>query len=533
MGTNMIENRVLTMDDYGAMLRRRLKMILIPTLLAPLVGFLISYAFPAKYTSQALVLAEPQKVPQGYVAPVVTEDLTQRVATLEQKALGSDRLRPLIQKLNQQGLLHNGNVDEVIEEIRSGVAIEPVQMVVVANPNDKAVGPHGGLSGGPSKPPQVPGFNLDYTASDPHEAQAVCAGVTDIMLQENLRDREQVAQNTTDFLSRQVDDAKSNLNDLDAKLAAFKRQYMGQLPGDEDSNLKILSGMNSQLDATTQTLSRAQQDKTYSESLLAQQLANWRSSQSASSPQTLQQQLALAQTQLIALQGRYTDDFPDVVKTKKQIADLQKQLDQINSAAPSNSSASGTQANAAEPPEIQQLRMQIHQYSEVIAQATRQQTTLQNQIRVLQGRVALSPGVEEQYKQLTRDYDTAQKFYNDLLDKKSQSEMQTAMEREQQGEQMRLQIPADLPDSPSFPNRLLFAAGGLGGGLVLGIGLGLLLELRDKSLRSESDVIAALDLPVLSQVPWVGNPPAGLNGDGKGAFGLKSRFGDRADRVEV
>jgi uncharacterized protein involved in exopolysaccharide biosynthesis len=291
--------------------------------------------------------------------------------------------------------------------------------------------------------------------------------------------------------------------------------------------------MNSQLDASTQTLSRAQQDKTYSESLLAQQLSAWRSSQSASSPQTLQQQLALAQAQLITLQGRYTDDFPDVVKTKKQIADLQKQLDQINSAPASTSATPGSQANAAEPAEIQQLRMQIHQFDNVIAQSTREQKNLQSQIKVLQGRVALSPGVEEQYKQLTRDYDTAQKFYNDLLDKKSQSEMQTAMEHEQQGEQMRLQIAADLPDSPSFPNRLLFAAGGLGGGLALGFGLGLLLELRDKSLRNETDVIAALDLPVLSQVPWVGNPPEGQNGNGGGTLGLKSRSGDRADRVGV
>src|SRR4051794_4533443 len=530
MGTNMIENRVLTMDDYGAMLRRRLKVILIPTLLAPLAGFLISYAFPAKYTSQAEFLIDQQKVPQGYVAPVITQDLSQRVATLEQKAVGSDRLRPLIEKLNQQGILRGRNVDEVIDEIRGGIAIEPVQVIVVPSPEVK--GGNKQYQPPQSKTPQVPGFNLQYTASNPREAQAICAGIADIMLQENLRDREQVAQNTTDFLSRQVNDAKSNLNDLDAKLAAFKRQYMGQLPGDEDSNLKILSGMNSQLDATTQTLSRAQQDKTYTESLLAQQLANWKSSQSASSPQSLQQQLALAQSQLISLQGRYTDDFPDVIKTKKQIADLQKQLDQINAAAPNSAAVSSAQGNA-EPPEIQQLRMQIHQYSDVIAQATRQQTNLQNQIRIQQGRVALSPGVEEQYKQLTRDYETAQKFYNDLLDKKSQSEMQTAMEREQQGEQMRLQIPADLPDSPSFPNRLLFAAGGLGGGLVLGLGLGLLLELRDKSLRSESDVIAALDLPVLSQVPWVGSAPAGLNGDGQGTFGTKSRFGDRADKVEV
>jgi uncharacterized protein involved in exopolysaccharide biosynthesis len=406
MGTNMIENRVLTMDDYGAMLRRRLKVILIPTLLAPLAGFLISYAFPSKYTSQAEFLIDQQKVPQGYVAPVITQDLSQRVATLEQKALGSDRLRPLIEKLNQQGILRGRNVDEVIEEIRGGIAIEPVQVIVVPSPEAK--GGNKQYQAPQSKTPQVPGFNLQYTASNPREAQAICAGIADIMLQENLRDREQVAQNTTDFLSRQVDDAKGNLNDLDAKLAAFKRQYMGQLPGDEDSNLKILSGMNSQLDASTQTLNRAQQDKTYSESLLAQQLSAWRSSQSASSPQTLQQQLALAQAQLITLQGRYTDDFPDVVKTKKQIADLQKQLDQINSAPASASTNPGSQANAAEPPEIQQLRMQIHQFDNVIAQSTREQKNLQSQVKVLQSRVALSPGVEEQYKQLTRDYVTAQ-----------------------------------------------------------------------------------------------------------------------------
>jgi hypothetical protein len=60
-----------------------------------------------------------------------------------------------------------------------------------------------------------------------------------------------------------------------------------------------------------------------------------------------------------------------------------------------------------------------------------------------------------------------------------------------------------------------------------------LLELRDKSLRNESDVIAALNLPVLSQVPWVGNPPPGQNGNGGGTLSLKSRSGDRADRVGV
>ncbi len=123
-----------------------------------------------------------------------------------------------------------------------------------------------------------------------------------------------------------MEDAKQNLDDLDKKLAAFKNQHMGQLPGDEDNNLKILMGLNSQLDANTQTLNRATQDKSYTESMLAQQLAAWKSSQSANNPQTLQTQLSQLQTQLIDLEARYTEDHPDVIKTKADIAQVKKKL---------------------------------------------------------------------------------------------------------------------------------------------------------------------------------------------------------------
>jgi polysaccharide chain length determinant protein (PEP-CTERM system associated) len=518
----MIENRELGMEDYLAMLKRRIKVILIPTLLLPVVGFAVSFAFAPKYTSQATVLVEEQRVPEGYVKPVVTEDINQRIATLQNKALGADRLRPLIERLQ---LAQGGrSVDSVIDEIRENMAIVPVQVSNVAAP----------IGGRKAKPGDVPGFNVAYTAKSPREAQELCAGLTDIILKENVSDRTQVAQSTTDFLSRQLEDAKHNLDDLDSRLANFKRQYIGQLPGDTDNNLKVLMGMNSQLDSNTQTLNRAQQDRAYTESLLAQQLATWKSSQTSTNPQTMQQQLAQLQSQLVTLQARYTDDYPDVVKTKRDIAQLQKQLDNMNSAAATAAPVSTAQENAVEPPEIQQLRMQLHQYQQVITQATRDQQKLQEQIRLYQGRVALSPAVEEQYKQLTRDYATAQKIYDDMLSKKSQAEMQTAMEREQQGEQMRLLIPADSPDTPSFPNRIMFAGGGFGGGLVLGVSLAMLLEMRDKSLRTEADVIAALDLPVLSQVPWVGAEAEDGDSHRKRKVPLKSEAAENnVERVEV
>jgi polysaccharide chain length determinant protein (PEP-CTERM system associated) len=493
----MIENRELTLDDYLAMLRRRLKVILIPVLLAPLAGFLISFAVPPKYTSQSLILVEEQKVPEGYVKPVVTEDIVQRIATMQQQVLSRNRLQPLIER---RGLArHGASLEQEVDDIRQNLSIEPVEPDYADSATKKRR---------PGQGTDLPGFYVNFTSDDPKIAQDVCTDLTSMLLEENLKLREQVAQSTTDFLSRQLDEAKRNLEDQESKLAAFKKQFMGQLPGDEDNNLKILMGLNSQLEANTQTLNRAQQDKSYVESQLSQQLAVWNSVQSSTNPESLQKQLAQLQSQLITLQARYTEDHPDVVKTKNDIAEVKRKLKEINAASDQGGDGNENEKESmSEPPEIRQLRLQIHQYGDTIAQASRDQKRLQHDIQTYQGRLALSPGIEEQYKQLTRDYDTAQKFYNDLLAKKNQSGMQTEMERAQQGEQMRLLNPANLPDSPSFPNRWIFSGGGLGVGLALGFGLAMWLELSDKSIRTEEDVLAALELPMLVSVPWVGTEP--------------------------
>jgi polysaccharide chain length determinant protein (PEP-CTERM system associated) len=516
----MIDNRELGMDDYLAMLRRRLKVILIPALLAPLLGFLVSYAFAPKYTSQSLVLVEEQKVPEGYVKPVVTEDLMQRIATVQQRVLTQARLKPIIDKMN---LAKSGNIDEVVDEIRANLSVQPVMTDLNQAAAKKAKKPGAGS--------EVPGFSVNYTARSPRQAQEMCNELTSLMIEENLRSREQVAQSTTEFLTRQLEEKKKDLDDQDSKLATFKRQYMGQLPGDVDNNLKLLMAMNSQLDANTQSLNRAQQDKAYTESLLAQQLATWKSTQSSTNPQTLEQQLTALQGQLLQLQSRYTEDHPDVIKTKSDIAEVKKRLAEVNSASAA-APAGNDKASASEPPEIRQLRLQIHQYEGIIEQTSRDQKRLQGQIGMYQSRMALSPAIEEQYKQLTRDYDTALKSYQDLLAKKGDSEMASDMERRQQGEQMRLLNQASLPESPSFPNRWLFVGGGFAAGLFIGLGIAMWFEMRDKSIRTEQDVLAALDLPALVSVPWLTEESAnGKNGNKR--WGRSKTLTETEDRKET
>src|SRR5579884_2815965 len=79
--------------------------------------------------------------------------------------------------------------------------------------------------------------------------------------------------------------------------------------------------------------------------------------------------------------------------------------------------------------------------------------------------------------------------------------MATDLERRQQGEQFRVLDPPNFPEKPSFPNRNLFAAGGLALALALGLGLAVLQEFRDASLRTPREVESILKLPVLTMIP--------------------------------
>jgi polysaccharide chain length determinant protein (PEP-CTERM system associated) len=523
-----MSDRELTMDDYVAMLKRRLKVILAPLAMAALAGFLISYVFPPRYTSQSTVLVEGQKVPSNYVLPVITADFTQRIQTLSQQVMSASRLRPMIQDL---GLAKPGEEGDLIANIRENMTVTPVITSMSAAEASAGVAAKKKPTG-TDEP--LPGFNVNYTDSSPARAQKICNALTSLIVDENLRSRADIAKDTTDFLQRQVDDAKRSLDEQDAKLAAFKKQYLGQLPGDVENNMRMLMTLNSQLDATTQTLSRAQQDKTYTEGMLSQQLAAWRSSQSSANPQTLEQQLSLLQAQLVQLQARYTDDHPDVIKTKADIAQVQATLDQLKKKSSTTSSSDET-ADANEPPEVRQLRLQIHQYLEVISQATSDQKKLQAQINVYESRTAMSPAIEEQYKELSRDYDNAQKFYADLLAKKSSADLGSSMEIQQQGEQMTVLQPAGKPESPSFPVRPLFAAAGLGAGLGLGVLIAVFLEFSDRSIRTEKDAAAATDLPLLISLPWLTDEEEDQfvhrNGNGRRRFW--SRPDKDHEKVEV
>jgi polysaccharide chain length determinant protein (PEP-CTERM system associated) len=483
----MLGHRALTLQDYTTILKRRWWIIAIPAIIFPIVGFGITYLVQPEYVSQTLVLVEQQKVPESYVKAVVTEDLSERLATMKEQILSRSRLQPIIERFN---LFANGkmSMDDRIDMTRKNIGIAPIQSEI-ARTNG------------------LPGFFISFKASDARTAQLVCGEIQSLFVSENLSDRAASAAGTTDFLKGQLADAKAKLDEQDARLAKFQQTYMGKLPGAETSNINMLTTLNTQLDASTQALSRMEQDKTYAESILAMQIQNQgiqTPEHGGVAPQAQQIELQELLAQEADLTSRYTEDYPDVVSVRRKIAELRQKM----AAAPAPAvAASPSTPKPTDSPGIQQLRLQIRAMEQNIAQKKRDQAAIQAQMHLYQERVASSPAVEEEYKSITRDNQTAQAFYDDLLNKMNQSKMATDLERRQQGEQFRVMDEPNLPESPSFPRRQVFVGGGLAAGLGLGLLIVALLVYLDTAVRTERDIWAFTKLPTLGVIGFNGEEP--------------------------
>ena len=483
--------RELTPADYIAMFRRHWVVIVVLTVVGGPLAYGVSRFLPTRYKSQTTILVQQQTVPSDIVKPIDTTDIGQRLSSMQQQILSRTRLEPVIRQFAPYPKdIDRVPMDELVAKLQKDIEVSPI------------------LPMAETRAQNLPGFYVSVTLSDARTAQAVCTAVTSMFIEESIRLRQQHSENTTDFLTQRLADAKTNLDAQDAKLAAFETRYIGSLPDEEHTNLNLLTTLTSQLDAATQALARAQQDKSFAESMLTQEVDAWQASQGGHDPETLQTQLAALQNQLTNLQTHYTDDYPDVIKTKSDIAALEKKIAESDEAK--GTEGAKAPKTSLEPTQITQLRAQIHTYEQVIAEKSKEQEQIKQQIKTYQERVQSSPVVEEQYKELTRGYQTALDSYNDLLKKRDASEMATRLEQEQEGEQFGVLDPANLPDKPSFPNRLEFAGGGFGGGLALGLAIAFLLEMKDTSLRTERDVEFVLRLPLLAMIPAI-EPLSGKN----------------------
>src|SRR5665213_3842777 len=171
----MLGHRSLNVEDYLTILKRRWWIVVIPAVIVPILAVGATYFVTPQYISSTLVLIDQQKVPDAFVKPVVTEALDTRIAYYEEQILSRSRIEPIIKHYNLYGDQHL-SMDARVDLTRKALQIEAIH---------SAIAQANGL----------PGFQISFTASDPHTAQQVCAEITSLFTSENVKSREAAAEN--------------------------------------------------------------------------------------------------------------------------------------------------------------------------------------------------------------------------------------------------------------------------------------------------------------------------------------------------
>ncbi len=206
------------------------------------------------------------------------------------------------------------------------------------------------------------------------------------------------------------------------------------------------------------------------------------------------------------LTSHYTDKHPDVRKTKEQIARTEKMREQIVADMNSRANDSTPQPAASTVPDpksgpILELESQLKANRLEIANREAEIKDEQSKINQYQARLNMAPVMEQQFADVTRDYDQSKLDYESLLAKKNQSEMSTDLEKTQQGEHFRMLDPPNLPVRPYKPNRLLLCGAGLAVGLVLGGGFAFGQERLSGKIYSEREIKKLVPFEVIAEIP--------------------------------
>lgn len=481
------------LSELTGIVRRHRWHFLIPFFAAWLLVWGISWLLPSVYRSGTLILVEQPAVPEKYVVSNIDTDIQQQLDSITQQILSRTRLLRIIDHLNLYAEDRKRVSDDVlVERMQKDIEIELVRG------DDR----------------KLSAFNIYYLSRDPKTAQRATNELANLFITENLEQRQRRSENTTEFLEQQLDQARQKLAEQEARVREFKDKHIGELPTQTQGNLQILAGLQQELQAQEDALNRAKQQNTYLESLLGQYRALDRSGVKPgdSTPgglAAIDKELDRLKAQLADLSSHYTDKHPDVRKTKEQIARTEKMRERVQ--ADMNSGTHSSEFPAANPAEpksaaLLDLESQLKANRAEIANHQAEIKDVQGKVAQYQGRLNMAPVMEQQFADITRDYDQSKANYDSLLAKKNQSEMATDLEKTQQAEHFRMLDPPNLPVRPFKPKRLQMCAVGLLVGLFFGGAAAFGQEKLSGKVYTEREFKKMVPFDVVAEIPSIETP---------------------------
>ncbi len=525
------QSGLTTIEDYKDFLRRRKWQIIIPWILVTLIAGGIAYVLPPVYRSTSTILIESQQVPQDLIRTTVTGYAEERIKAITAQILSRQVLLKIVKDFDLYPKKRsNAPVEDILDQMKKDISIE----MISAEVPDRRGG----------RPVTVNvAFTVSYEGHDPQKVMAVTNRLTSLFLEHNLQMREGLAKTTTKFLKQQLDQYREITRKLEEKIAKFKEAHIKELPELMNINFETERQLRHQIDSLDDQIRTLKDRIVYLEGQLATVSPDINTVDAngkiIADPA---QRLKFLKNQLVTMEANLSPKHPDVIKLKREIAELEKQTGdtaqktELEKLLKAKREKLRQLSSTLKPrhPDIIKLKKEIKTLEEQLAKA-RQKTSptldsaptnpayinLETQIKAAQidleglkrkkrqleakwqdyvKRLEMMPSVEKQYRDLTRDYDAAQQQYRETMAKLMEAQQGQSLEQHQAGEKFTVIDPPELPERPIKPNRPAIVLIGFILGMGLGVGIAATAEMADSTIRTAKDVKRITGKPVLASI---------------------------------
>ncbi len=477
----------LSLNDYLSIIRRRAWAIVLTFCVVLGASVVVALMLPRAYQASGTLLVEGPQIAGDVVQPAAGGNAEQRVQALRQ------------QIMTRESLLRIAAEHRVFEP-PPGVVLKDTD---IATAMRASIGVNVLVGSMPAweRPTNNLAFTVSFQHSEPEKALEVTNALIQLFLESSVRERVEQASRANEFLSQEADRVKAQLENLEQRIAVYKRSQGG---ASEDGQVVALTNIQA-LESDLRAAEREHRMALDELQTLEVELAGARSGVLApgtvppSGPSAAEQDLERARSELARLRGAYTDDHPDVRAQRQKIDLLERAVRAEATTSSPTRDAIAAQAKMA----VARLEAQSRTARARADLLAEQQRSLRSAIAQQRAQVSRAPQVERDLAGLQRDYEATRAKYEDLRSKQLSAQIVQNLEGGQQGERFTLLEPPLLPEYPIKPDRRKLVALGFFLALAAAAAVVVVLELIFARVRGVNSLTAVAGQRPMVVVPYI------------------------------
>jgi uncharacterized protein involved in exopolysaccharide biosynthesis len=259
------------------------------------------------YRSSSTILIEDQDISRDYVTSIITSYADQRLQTINQRIMSASRLLEIIKRFNlYSDKRERWTTEEIVDNMRKkDIKFETITADVIDS-----------RTGRPAT--ATIAFTVSYEGKNRLEVQQVANVLASLYLEENIKVVDQQTGGTTKFLEEEMKSVQNDLAELEKKIAAYKEKNPRALPELMQFNLQVMDSNERSYDQIKDHLRTLRERESYLRTELATIMPDAKNQD--------KERLKELRVELGSLKVRFSDEYPDVIKTKAEIAELEKRL---------------------------------------------------------------------------------------------------------------------------------------------------------------------------------------------------------------